>query len=256
MNTYIAFFDVLGFKEFIKNNDLEEVKRRFNHVLRESQTAVSGGNTIQLSYGLVPDLSKQKVNCLHISDSIIFWTNTARLEDFIEIANVCYTFYWRSLQTTFPLRGCLTFGEIDFQPQKFDPSQQGEFFNSSLLGKGIVDAYLKSDSLEYAGCIIDESALKDLPEKTIYDLLEEQKICLYKVPYKDNCSKYEHVFRPNRGKHDDVSFRNAAINIKSLFCYTSKVTEDELPQSVKNKLNNTIDFINYFRETESTKKEQ
>ncbi|MEO5570673.1 MAG: hypothetical protein ABIT08_14495, partial [Bacteroidia bacterium] len=76
METFIAFFDVLGFKEFIFNNTLDIVKDKFNLLLTESETAVSSEKFVQkVSGSYEPDLTKQKVNCIHISDSIIFWTN-------------------------------------------------------------------------------------------------------------------------------------------------------------------------------------
>jgi hypothetical protein len=250
MECFIAFFDVLGFKEIISNNDLKETKRLFEHLLRDSQTALSGEKFIQLNQGtIVPDLKNQKVNCLHISDSIVFWTNGQSKDDFLDLVSVCYSFYWRSLQTTFPLRGCLTFGEIDFNPSTIKTIGGVNFYNYSLIGKGLVESYLKAESIEYAGCIIDNTAISKVDEQTINNLIYDQKICMYKVPFKTG-ENYEHVFRPIRGNHNDVSFRNSANGIKRLFTYASKSNINNMPESVKRKINNTIDFISYFRETD------
>lgn len=250
MKTFIAFFDVLGFKEFIYNNELDEAKRLFNHLLRDSQTAISGEKYIQINSGMiVPDLKNQKVNCLHVSDSIIFWTNNNTEEDFKDLVEVCYSFYWRSLQATFPLRGCLTYGEIDFNPSTIKNDNGIDFYNYSLIGKGLVDAYLKSDNIEYAGCLLDELAIEKVSDSLINDLIYDQKICMYKVPYKKG-ENYEHVFRPIKGDHNDVSFRNTAESIKRLFTYASKTEMTSMTKNVKKKLNNTIDFISFFRETD------
>jgi hypothetical protein len=250
METFIAFFDILGFKEIVNNNDLTELKRLFEHLLRDTQTAVSGETYVQMNAStIVPDLKNQKVNCLHISDSIVFWTNSNTEEDFKEIVSVCHSFYWRSLQTTFPLRGCLTYGEIDFNPDTIKNVGGVNFYNYSLIGRGLVDAYQKAEAIEYAGCLLDKLAIKKVSDKLINDLIYEQKICMYKVPFKTG-NNYEHVFRPIKGNHNDVSFRNTANGIKRLFTYASKTDIDKMPESVKNKLNNTIDFISYFRETD------
>jgi len=107
MVTYIAYFDILGFKEFIENNSEVYINQKFQHIFRESQTAVSGENYIDYKGGFAPDLSKAEINCLHISDSILFWTNGTTEEDFKKIVDVCYTFYWRCMQTIFPGRGCI-----------------------------------------------------------------------------------------------------------------------------------------------------
>lgn len=250
METFIAFFDILGFKEFINNNDLKEVKRLFEHLLRDTQTAVSGEKYVQLNAStIIPDLKQQKVNCLHISDSIVFWTNSNTEDDFKDLVAVCHSFYWRSLQTTFPLRGCLTHGEIDFNPATIKNINSVNFYNYSLIGKGLVNAYLKAESIEYAGCVLDKIAIEKVTDKLINDLIYDQKICMYKVPFKTGVS-YEHVFRPIKGNHNDVSFRNTTNGIKSLFTYASKTDIDKMPESVKNKMNNTIDFISFFRETD------
>lgn len=254
METFIAFFDILGFKEIVKNNDLAELKRLFENLLRDTQTALSNETYIELdARTIIPNLENQKVNCLHVSDSVIFWTNSNTEEDFKEIVSVCYSFYWRSLKTTFPIRGCLTFGEIDFDPSTIHNVGGIKFYNYSLIGKGLVDAYLKAESIEYAGCLLDKLAIAKVSDKLINDLIYDHIVCMYKVPSKSG-SDYEHVFRPVLGKHNDVSFRNNANGIKRLFTYASKTDIDKIPDSVKNKMNNTIDFLNYFRETDNDSK--
>ena len=247
MVTFIAFFDVLGFKEFIYNNDFNAVKRLFRNLLRDTQTALSGRTYKQQTPGvIVPDLNNQKVNCLHISDSIIFWTNSNSEDDFKELVDVCFTFYWQSLQTFFPLRGCLTYGEIDFQPFTIPGNGGINFYNYSLIGKGLVDAYNKAESIEYAGCLLDKLAIEKASDPFIIDqLIDAHKICYYKVPFKNGFS-YEHVFRPVKGQHNDVSFKNQAEKIKTLFTNHTKATV--LAESVLRKMNNTIDFISSFKE--------
>lgn len=250
MTTYLAYFDVLGFKEIVKNNTLEELNVIFSQLLRDTQTAVSGENYIQPEPGIiVADLTKQKVHCMHISDSVLFWTNSDSEEDFNELAKVCYTFYWRSLHLFVPLRGCLVHGEIEFRPFHFKNDGGATYYNSSLYGKGLVDAYLKADSIEYAGCYIDNSAIIKVGDQLISNLIYDQMLCYYKVPFKGAKFSYEHVFRPVKGNHNEVSFRNTGKHVKSLFSFYSKMSE--FPDSVIAKLNNTIDFIEHFRETDS-----
>ena len=262
MKTFIAFFDVLGFKEFIYNNEMDYAQRMFGNLIRDSQSAVSGEKYIKTNSGMiVPDMEHQKVNCLHVSDSIVFWSKSDTEEDFLEMVKACYSFYWRSLQTSFPLRGCLIHGEIDFKPFTIDNGNDSKFYNYSLFGKGLIESYLKAESINYAGCYIDESAIKNVEDSTINNLIYEQKICLYKIPFKNGTFSYEHVFRPLKGEHNDVSFRNSANGIKRLF--TDHMKGKELPESVKLKMNNTIDFLEYFREartdlknTQETNEEQ
>lgn len=249
MTTFLAYFDVLGFKEMVLKNSLEDLNGIFSHLLHDTQTAVSGETFRQAQRGsIVADLTVQKVNCLHISDSILFWTNSDTNEDFTELAKVCYTFYWRSLQMFVPLRGCVVHGEIEYRPFQIRNEGGAIFHNSSLYGRGLVDAYLKADQIDYAGCYLDKSVLAKVEPTLITNLLYDQTLCYYKVPFKGNRFSYEHVFRPTKGNFNEVAFRNSATHIHSLFSYHSKMTE--FPDSVQVKLNNTIDFLEHFRETD------
>lgn len=253
MDTFLAYFDVLGFKEIVKNNSLKDLNKIFSNLLRDTQTASSGENYIQAQPGLiVADMKKQKVHCLHISDSVLFWTDTDSDEDFTELAKVCYTLYWRSLQLFIPLKGCVVHGEIEFRPFQYKNEDGKIFQNSSLYGKGLVDAYLKADQINYVGCYLDKSVLEKVDDTLITNLIYDQMLCYYKVPFKGNCYSYEHVFRPIKGNHNEVSFRNSGQHIKELFSYFSKMTN--FSDSVMTKLNNTIDFIEHFREPDGNLK--
>lgn len=248
METFLAFFDVLGFKEFIYNTELAGVKQEFDNLLRDTQTALSGATFKQAGGAIVPDLSQQTINCLHVSDSIVFWTADGTETAFLQLVDVCYDFYWRSLQTSFPLRGCLTFGEIEFSPFTINNSQTGAaFHNFSLIGRGLVDAYTRAEAMNYAGCFVHMDAINKVRDQTVNNLIYAHKLCYYKVLFKTK-SSYEHVFRPNKGTHNEVSFRNAGQRIKQLF--SAHMNSKPLPESVQEKLNNTIDFLGHFRETQ------
>lgn len=254
MTTYIAYFDILGFKEFIMNNEKAYVDRNFQHIFRESQTAVSGEKYIDYNYGFAPDLNQAEVNCLHFSDSIIFWTIDNSEESFRKIIDVCYTFYWRCMQTTFPVRGCIVLGDIEFHPFQIQGKNGAKFFNSSLYGKGLIDAYQKAESQDWAGCFIDKSAIGSVKDEIIYDLLYKNKIVYYAVPLKDGSTSYEHTIRIIGSRLNNVAFRNLSKGVERLF--THHMSGKPLTESVIRKMNNTIKFLDYFRTEEETKNEK
>lgn len=254
MDTYIAYFDILGFKEFIENNEKEYVDRNFQHIFRESQTAISGENYIQYDPGtIIPDLSKSEINCMHFSDSIIFWTSDSSPENFKKIVDVCYTFYWRCMQTSFPVRGCLVFGDVEFKPFQIKGAGGATFYNSSLYGKGLVNAYLKAESQDWAGCFIDKSAIETVEEGVITELIYSNKVVYYPVPLKNGTRVYEHTIRIIGSKLNNVAFRNLAKGIERIF--THHMNGKPLTESVLKKQNNTIEFLKYFRVEEERRKE-
>src|SRR4051812_20316792 len=118
METYLAYFDILGFKDFIYNTSEEDIDLKFECLFRDSQSSCTGDILIDGPYGsLVPDLDKSKANCLHISDSVIFWTNGVSENEFHKIIDVCNDFFQSCcVHQTFPVRGCIVKGEINFNP--------------------------------------------------------------------------------------------------------------------------------------------
>ena len=246
METYIAFFDILGFKEIVLNNDLKSLNNKFNDFLRESQISVSTGQTVHLENGIiVPDLSEIKVNCIHISDSVIFWTQNQDQESFNNLLNACTTFYRRSLQMEFPLRGAIVYGEMEFTPGIINDKEQNSFSNFSLIGKGLINAYLKAESLHLSACIVDQSALTKLGESASNELIKNESLFYYNTPFNNCFSEYVHLIRPLKGVCNELFFSNRAKTIKENF--ERLMYGKPMLQSIKEKMNNTIKLLEFFR---------
>jgi hypothetical protein len=246
VDVYIAFFDILGFKEFITNNDKDYVDRYFRHIFRDTQTSLSGQKFIEAYAGVVPDLARAEVNCLQVSDSIIFWSKDVTENSFRSMMAVCYTMNWLGMQMSFALRGCLVKGDIEFAPFQFAGQGDVKYYNSSLYGQGLVEAYTKADSQDWAGCYVDQTAISSVKEEVIIDLIRENKLVYYAVPNKDGTVHYEHVVSVINGKINDVLFRNMAIRLEQVF--KLHMNGKPLPDSVRRKLNNTIKFFEFFKD--------
>lgn len=254
MNRFIAHFDILGYKEFIVNNSIEYINRCNDHIFRESQTAVSqDGAYIDVPGGIAPDVRTAEINCMHFSDTILFWTNSSTEQDFLKLVYVSYKFYWRSMQTTFAVRGAIGHGDFEFNPFQIQGQADTRFFNSSLYGKALVDIYVKAENQDWAGCFIDDSALnalnqenqKIVQEQTIYNLIYDSIIVLYPVPQKEGNKEYKHCLRLMNGPLNNVAFRNGALEIKRIF--NQHMNGKPLSPSVIKKMHNTIEFLDYFR---------
>jgi len=246
MKTYIGFFDILGFKEIVAQLELEELKKKFENLFRDSQIALSNGKTVQVgSASVVPDLSEMDVNCIHVSDSIIFWTNKDELNDFKRIIEVCKKFYQKSLQTDFLIRGAVVYGEMSFEPGTINTKENAIFGNFSFIGKGLVEAYLLGESLELCGCVIGNSVIEKIGDSEVYELVKNETAVLYCTPRKDNQHDYLHVIKPIKGDFSELFFRNRATTIIKKF--EKYLNGKPMPQSVKKKLNNTLKFFETFK---------
>ena len=248
MKTFVAFFDILGFKEFILKNDLIEAKRRMKHILRDTGLALGKGNTSKQNSGIIlTDISNSNINCLHISDSIIFWTHDSSLDSFKELLEVTDRFNWQENLHFFPVRGAIVFGEIVNFPYFHRNNKGATYTVNSIFGKAIVNAYNKTESQNWAGCVIDNSVIVELEKETDIETFLSQYAIKYKVPYKkpiDNHDK-EYVLCLCKGSLDEESFVNFKNNIENNFSSDNKSITDE---GVKLKINNTIKFLEHFKE--------
>ncbi|HEY4109438.1 hypothetical protein [Puia sp.] len=245
METYLAYFDILGFKEFIFNADSSTRSTLMNHLIRDSQMALSRGKTAERpGGGLMPDLSDCNIHCLHISDSIIFWTNDISTEMFKELVESSGHFLRQCMQITFPVRGCIVKGEIEYEPFSFKNKKESQFQNSSLYGKALTDAYLKAESQDWVGCFIDRSAAS-AGDEVLTELIYEKQIVYYPVPFKGGSSSYEYALRTINKTINDVFLKNLAKSAELMF--NRHMDGKPLGADVLRKLTNTVKFYDYFR---------
>jgi hypothetical protein len=79
MKKFIAYFDYLGFKDFIEKNEVEYVNEIMNFNFRDIEYALGGNNTKFVQKRLVTDTHHSPINCLNFSDTVIFGHKTNRL---------------------------------------------------------------------------------------------------------------------------------------------------------------------------------
>lgn len=241
---FIAYFDYLGFADFIQNNDLDYQKRIMANIFRDIESALAGGEIVEANHGYIADLSKNKVNCINFSDTIIFWTNDDSEESFSDIMKVTHYFNWQTNLHFFPARGCLTLGELEGVDFKHANDNGGTYNINSVYGKGLVRAHLVAESQEWAGTVIDPDIIEII---NLWDsgqgLLDEMTVD-YDVPFKHS-SVAVRTFRLIKGSLNEESFINCSTHIRSNFSDHNKNSQIA---SVQTKLKNTIDFLESFKD--------
>lgn len=236
---YIAYFDFMGFKEFIQNNDDETLIIRMGHIFRDIEMSLGQGQYQEPRNGLMlADVSHSKLNCLNISDTVIMWTNECELESLKELIDVAYDFNWRENGFNFPLRGVVLKGKIGDVNGRQENSQGGSYSVQCLYGKGIVDAHLKAESQNWAGTVIDQTIIEDLKRYNQIDFIKEMTT-KYDVPYKTG-NINEFVFKIKKGPLNDTFLQNTLIAIDRVFSMDNKSISSD---SIKQKIENTKKFI-------------
>lgn len=243
MKKYIAYFDYLGFRQFIENNDLIEQNRGMSHIWREIEQALSKEETIIAKSGAaIANLDKSKINCINFSDTIVFWTNDDSIESLTEILEVTFIFNWRTNTYFFPVRGALVHGEIEAPKFEHISESKTSYNINSVYGKGLITAYEKAESQEWAGTVLDNSVYYKIKEfSPILDLDLEKKTIPHFIPYKKGIlEEKEYAFRLMDGSINTKTFKNRSKTIKENF---ENYNKGPLDSRTLIKYQNTIDFL-------------
>lgn len=243
MKKFIAYFDLLGYKEFLLRNSEEHLRRRASHILRDIELSLSQDKTKKAGMGAVADLSNVTINCLNISDTVIFSSQDDSIESCLELLNVSYAFNWKQILFNFPVRGCIIYDNFEMVTGQQYNAKGASYSPNLMYGKGLYSAHEKVELLNWAGTVIDSSLVEQMiDKKEFYDFLKEKAI-KYKVPYK-GFYRTEYALRLVHGELNDVALANEIRNITGVFESDSK----SVTPSVEEKMKNTIEFLKVFKE--------
>ena len=216
MKRFIAYFDYLGYKDFILNNDSSHLKVRAGHILRDIEISLGQGKYQSPRNGvIVADISVSRINCLNISDTVIFWTNDDSIESLEELLLVSYEFNWREILYSFPVRGVVYCDELEMISGQ-QKNTVGAIYSTNLIyGKGLVNAHLKGENLNWAGSVIDKTVIDQIEGKVNIPDFLSPFAKLYKVPYKvqDQGIQEEYALNINKGGLNETAFENTFICI-------------------------------------------
>lgn len=246
---FIAYFDYLGFKDFILNNPIEYQVQYVGHIFRDIENALAKNQYKNASPGLmIPDLANSRLHCINFSDTVVFFTNDDSEESLREILEVAYVFNWQCIDFFFPVRGCLYYGECVDRRYNTKTGTTGTYSVNSLIGTGLVNAYLRAEQQSWAGTVIDDSVVDYIANNlgTPASILS-QYAKKYIVPYKEKKENQseEWVFNLVKinGKLNNEAYINMEKNIRENFAKHNKKTDSP---RVKEIIQNTISFLQSY----------
>jgi len=160
---YVGFFDIMGFKDLVYNNDHDFVKIKMDK-LHEIVQEINLNNPEGL-----PHLFKS-IKVVIFSDSILFITNDNSDVSLKYLLLNASWFIAKCFKENIPIKGALSYGIFTAN------------FNKSLFfGKSIIDAFLLQEELYMYGALIDCKIQKKMKE---YNLLEIKWVKQVTVPFK------------------------------------------------------------------------
>ena len=233
---FVAFLDILGFKDLVENNSAEALTAIYSEALAFAYSRSIEILDNDLRYG------DQKINSLIVSDSILFWSENNDVLSFSKMIVILHAFMFAAITEGIPLRGALEYDElVEVSP----PNISKNLTNTTpiILGKALVKGYTKESKQNWAGCTVSSECIERVTQqlkgnKEIELLDEFGYIIKYKVPYKNGAMKEEMVINWPKILH----FKPDPARVRASFKLHSKNVDD---WDVENKIRNTLDFLEF-----------
>jgi hypothetical protein len=212
-NRFVAFFDIMGFKDMVSKKSHEEVLILLKSLNNNVKALESQNNTIQTELN---DMIFGETKTFTFSDSLIIFSKSDLEADARKLwADFSYIMHIASSEQI-PIKGALSFGKITVDVK-----------NSIFFGQPIIDAYLLQEDLHLFSLVADHNYENKIKELKLNVMSSFE---FYKVPLKSGKAKH-YVFKPFK---KDLS--GTIENLKKLY-----LTVSGKPRQY---IDNTIEFIN------------
>lgn len=148
-NRLLAFFDILGFKNLLKTNDLDELYSKYKQFIENANTKIFGNvNTIEGSQeATVSNFNKSII----FSDSILLISyDIDNIENINKFILGCIQLMQEAIRSGFILRGAVGFGNAIYDEER-----------NIFLSKEFAELYVKEGKQNWSGCgIFVEESIK------------------------------------------------------------------------------------------------
>lgn len=135
-DSWIACFDILGFKELAKFDGSSEFSCKY--ILEDYEKILE-----DLVY-----IKDDDVSYCWISDTFIFYTKDVSRDSFIAIKDVATRFIECCLRRLVPIRGAINAGHLVYTPD-----------HRIFMGSGFIEAFVYAEDQNWIGLLLTEKAL-------------------------------------------------------------------------------------------------
>jgi len=255
---FVGYFDILGYTQIMLNNNIHKTAQFVSDTLmnipRDMIDSLRSPYQAVRPLEVAPESSERgdwsqildRVSWIIFSDSILIslpfdpsLPEHDLVQNYLAFSIVCASLMNRCFSAGFPLRGAISVGEFFIEDRCF-------------AGRPIINAYYATQQLEFAGCVLDESAnslisewRKHLVKKSERNLLDklDQTTILYLVPMKENTDERHRTI--NWVTLDTPGFSPIAGDIRDVTTRAFLMHNKIAVPSVQGKINNTEMFIRH-----------
>jgi hypothetical protein len=158
--SFVALFDVLGFKELIRNSEVTKVAATYNKMVVDF-----GRHEEVLNRAL-----RSRVTSRCFSDTFLLYTIDTDEESFESLIIACFFLYLAAVVNRLPLRGAITVGSLLIA-------------DGMEIGQPIVEAHDNEQKQDWMGCWVADECFKHVSSTQRY--LDCKWIVKYEIPFKD-----------------------------------------------------------------------
>ena len=212
-NRWLAYFDLLGFANLVRQH-------RINHVLpiyEDVLTAVEEKVEPKRGYG---------ISCSWFSDTFIIFSKGDSEKEFALIEQTSRLFFQKLILSEIPVRGALTVGPLYTQQKK-----------NVFLGEALIDAYEYGEKQNWLGFLLTPSVYHHL-ENGLLHLERRAQYRLVDIPGIVSHPKPDNVYA--------FAFNNGQVNGKNPYLKAVVSMKGKAGKQFEEKYNNTEKFIQAF----------
>lgn len=183
-NSFVAFFDILGFKNLVEKNSHSDLMEIYQETLYDNLNLTD--RMFEPIYNMItPEIEKNSldIKTFVISDSIILIQNDTSKRGFLNLIAKSQVLLSSSLADGIPLRGAISYGPITVIQ-----NSRG----TSIVGRGLTKAYTLESIQQWSGRIIDKECFGLFPGensdtfiKTLLSNRRNPLIIKYNIPLKE-----------------------------------------------------------------------
>ena len=216
-NRFVAFFDILGFKDLVLKSSHEHVLEQLKKIKQIVQKQEEHQDWHKKEYNICPSQTKSVI----FSDSIIIFSKSNTDADALKITMDAHFLLFNAMKEGIPIKGALSYGEITVN-----------FKDSLFFGRPIIDAYLLHEELQMLTAIIDnnyEMQIEFFPNVDVIKLALRQ----YKANLKQGNITHN-LIAPSTDNHRKEVLINLGKQYKNV---------SGMPRKY---IDNTVDFLKYI----------
>lgn len=151
MNRYIAYFDVMGFTDYVYRTSHGKVVGR----LKQLSDAVKAFNNINsaMASEADPEIGKPFfAKGIIFSDTVLFYSEGDTEDDLLMVLSTATNFMDFTMSREIPIKGALAHGEFEANPT-----------DQIYCGRPLIDAYKLADETKCYAAVLHHSIEKRLP---------------------------------------------------------------------------------------------